>query len=329
MLRRALIFVLMVGYPVVCLAHDPGLSALEVRVERSRIVAELALAASDADAVSVGALENAVSAGIDEHALNLATRVVSRETGTVRVTFTWSRASGDRLVLVSRVASLLPSGHRQLVSVRAADGQPLAEQMLDATAAEVVADVRDSAAAPAAASFLWLGVEHIAGGFDHLLFVAALLLGVRRTSDAVKTVTAFTVAHSVTLAASTLGWVQLPPAVVEPAIAASIMYVAAENIVRGADGGRSRLTFVFGLIHGFGFAGALRELGVGESGAAIAVPLAAFNLGVEAGQVAVVVTLMPVLTRLRAYPTLAIRAATVGSALVFVAGTYWLVERVL
>ena len=232
------------------------------------------------------------------------------------------------MVLVSRVASLLPSGHRQLVSVRGIDGQLLAERMLDAATTEVVAALDRSATAPAAASFLWLGVEHIAGGFDHLLFVAALLLGVRRTADAVKTVTAFTVAHSVTLVASTLGWVQLPPAVAEPLIAASIMYVAAENIVRGGERSRAGLTSVFGLVHGFGFAGALRELGVGANGGGIAMPLAAFNLGVEAGQVAVVIVLMPTLARLRAYPPAALRAATAGSALVFVAGTYWLVERV-
>ena len=130
-----------------------------------------------------------------------------------------------------------------------------------------------------------------------------------------------------TLAASTLGWVQLPAAIVEPLIAASIVYVAAENLARSAGGSRAGLTFAFGLIHGFGFAGALRDLGVGGGGTGIALPLAAFNLGVEAGQLALVLALMPLLSRLRAHPTLAGRTVAAASALVLAAGAWWLVER--
>jgi hydrogenase/urease accessory protein HupE len=133
-----------------------------------------------------------------------------------------------------------------------------------------------------------LGVEHILGGIDHLLFVLALLLIVRGGRRIVATVTAFTIAHSITLVAATLGWVHVPGPPVEAMIALSIVFVAVE-IVRGLRG-RTGLTarapwlvaFSFGLLHGFGFAGALAEVGLPEK--AIPIALLTFNVGVEIGQ---------------------------------------------
>jgi len=144
----------------------------------------------------------------------------------------------------------------------------------------------------AAAAYFPLGVEHILLGVDHLMFVFALLLVTRGALLLVQTVTAFTVAHSITLALAALGVVRVPAAPVEAVIALSIVFVAAE-IVR-ARRGRPGLTarapwvvaFVFGLLHGFGFAGALREIGLPQG----QVPLALlfFNVGVEVGQLAFV-----------------------------------------
>lgn len=139
-----------------------------------------------------------------------------------------------------------------------------------------------------AATYFGLGVEHILLGFDHLLFVLALLLLVRDPKRLIDAVTAFTVAHSLTLAGTTFGWIQLASAPVEAAIALSIMFVAVE--IARVRVGRASLTaqlpwlasFVFGLLHGFGFAGALREIGIPEDAAPLA--LLFFNLGVEAGQ---------------------------------------------
>jgi hydrogenase/urease accessory protein HupE len=138
-------------------------------------------------------------------------------------------------------------------------------------------------------TYLTLGVEHILFGVDHLLFVLALLLLVRGVRRLVATVTAFTIAHSITLAAATLGFVHVPPAPVEAVIALSILFLASELARRGT-GGSADLTerfpwivaFSFGLLHGFGFAGALSEVGVPTQ----AVPLALlnFNVGVEIGQ---------------------------------------------
>jgi hypothetical protein len=139
-----------------------------------------------------------------------------------------------------------------------------------------------------AGAYLALGVEHILLGADHLLFVLALLLVTGGTWRLVQTVTAFTVAHSITLGLATLGFVRLAPAPVEAVIALSIVFVAAEIVHarQGRDGITARspwiVAFVFGLLHGLGFAGALREIGL----PAQHIPLALlfFNMGVEAGQ---------------------------------------------
>jgi hydrogenase/urease accessory protein HupE len=137
-------------------------------------------------------------------------------------------------------------------------------------------------------SYLVLGVGHILGGFDHLLFVLALLLLVRGNLRIVATVTAFTVAHSLTLVAATLGWVHVPGPPVEAIIALSIVFVAAEVVhgLRGKPGLTARapwvVAFAFGLLHGFGFAGALAEVGLPQD--AIPLALLMFNVGVEVGQ---------------------------------------------
>jgi len=137
-------------------------------------------------------------------------------------------------------------------------------------------------------TYTMLGIEHILTGLDHLLFVLALVILVKGVRRLIATVTAFTVAHSLTLVAATLGWVHVPGPPVEAAIALSIVFVAAE-IVHGRQG-MSGLTerfpwivaFTFGLLHGFGFASALSEVGLPQS--AIPVALLFFNVGVEIGQ---------------------------------------------
>jgi hydrogenase/urease accessory protein HupE len=139
-----------------------------------------------------------------------------------------------------------------------------------------------------ARTYFLLGVEHILLGIDHLLFVLALLLLVRNTWMLVKVITAFTVAHSITLAVAALGWAQIPQAPVEAVIALSIMFVAAEILRRKRDENDlvSKapwvIAFAFGLLHGLGFGGALKEIGLPQSDVPLA--LLTFNLGVEAGQ---------------------------------------------
>lgn len=141
-------------------------------------------------------------------------------------------------------------------------------------------------------AFLRLGIEHILEGFDHILFLLALLLGGGRARAVLGIVTAFTVAHSITLALAVLDVVAPSPRIVEPLIALSIIYVALENILLPhAPSRRWAVGFLFGLLHGFGFAGALRTLGLPRHG--LYESLVCFNLGIEAGQLAIVAVAFP------------------------------------
>lgn len=177
--------------------------------------------------------------------------------------------------------------------------------------------------------FLRLGFEHILTGYDHLLFLCGLLIACRRVRTMGAIITCFTLAHSLTLALAALDVVTLPGRIVEPLIAASIMFVGLENFARsGEPKGRWAVTFAFGLIHGFGFAGALRETGLGKGGASLLVPLFSFNLGVELGQIAVAAVFVPLLWQLRKWPAFARNGRFVLSGMVVLFGAYWLVRRV-
>ena len=148
-------------------------------------------------------------------------------------------------------------------------------------------------------SFFALGIEHILTGYDHLLFLLALMVGGGSAWALVKIVTAFTLAHSVTLAAAALDLIALPSQIVESAIALSIAYVALENllVVERGNSRRWLIALVFGLVHGFGFSAVLKELGLPPNG--LAWSLLLFNLGVEAGQAGVIVAAVPFLIGLR------------------------------
>ncbi len=183
-------------------------------------------------------------------------------------------------------------------------------------------------------TYVALGIRHILQGVDHLLFVLALVLVVGRIRRLLVTITAFTAAHSLTLAAATLGWVHVPQAPVEAVIALSIVFVASE-IVHGLQG-RPGLTarapwvvaFSFGLLHGLGFAGALAEIGLPAG--AIPLALLCFNVGVELGQLlfvaAVWVVLMAIGRARIAWPAWAraVPAYAIGAVAML-----WVIERVL
>ncbi len=177
-------------------------------------------------------------------------------------------------------------------------------------------------------TFIGAGIHHIFIGPDHILFVIGLLLlggGVQRL---LKIVTAFTAAHSVTLALATLGLVSPPARLVEPLIALSIVFVGVANLRSRAGGADPRmgLAFAFGLVHGFGFASVLRDFGLPQQ--ALGWSLLAFNLGVETGQACIVGAVAPLLVGLHGRsPAAALHAVRAGSWVVALAGAYWLGER--
>ena len=178
-------------------------------------------------------------------------------------------------------------------------------------------------------AFTASGVHHIAIGPDHILFIIGLLLLGGSIPRLLAIVTAFTLGHSVTLALATLQIVDPPSRIIEPAIALSIVYVGADNLLTGTTGRdvRAWVALVFGLVHGFGFASVLRETGLPDR--ALGVSLFSFNLGVEIGQAMIVIVVATALSLVRQRDAvLAGRIATAGSVGVMIAGAYWFFERV-
>ncbi|WP_240338343.1 HupE/UreJ family protein [Peribacillus alkalitolerans] len=181
---------------------------------------------------------------------------------------------------------------------------------------------------PESESVLWkyfvLGIEHILIGYDHLLFLLSLVLIASRFKDALKIVTAFTIAHSITLFLVATDRIQVSSHWVEALIPLTICYVAVENIFVQKAKWRWQLTTLFGLIHGMGFAGALAETGLPKSN--LIGSLLTFNLGVEAGQLMILSLLLPFLLWLRKFPWYR-KMMISASCLIFVLAFYWLILR--
>lgn len=212
-------------------------------------------------------------------------------------------------------------------------GRPVQAARLTQNQAMVeVATVPDSW--EVARSYFVLGVIHILEGYDHLLFVIALVLLIRQPMMVVKAATAFTLAHSITLVGSTLGLVGLAQAPVEALIALSIVFLAVEIVKCDPDHPNLAerapwiVAFLFGLIHGFGFAGALREIGLPESDVPTA--LLTFNLGVEAGQLVIIAAVLAALKLLRRYAPKALDPATLTATYAIgITSSFWFIERLL
>ncbi|MBC8135667.1 MAG: HupE/UreJ family protein [Fibrella sp.] len=228
--------------------------------------------------------------------------------------------------------------HQTVLVVRGAGGQLLHEAILTPSAPEAVVKLGNASAQDPFAVFVQFvqqGVYHIAIGPDHVLFVVALLLMGGTLMQLLKVVTAFTVAHSITPVLAALGIVNLPGSFVEPVIAASIVFVGVRVLQRSwkqedaekKSEERLPYAFGFGLIHGFGFAGALSELELPRH--ALALSLFGFNVGVEIGQAVLVLCIAPVLAALhRKYPVIAHRLVLIVAGIVIAAGAYWFGERI-
>ena len=246
------------------------------------------------------------------------------------------RAEGAKLTLESPLLKQLPRGHRQFISVLNNQGTPLAEALLSAEhdALEVNAGIaeerRHMQSAATFGGFFFMGVEHILTGYDHLIFLFGLLIAMSQFRATLWVITCFTLAHSATLALAAFDLVRIPEHIVEPLIAATIIYVGVENLLRlDNPTGRWRLTLIFGLVHGLGFATDLKEKVAGMIGEKIVVPLVSFNLGVELGQMAVAALVLPLIWWLRSQPGFRRSLVPSCSALVVLAGAWWLVQRTL
>ena len=221
-----------------------------------------------------------------------------------------------------RLAFLGAPNHPLVVSAKV-DGAD-STRLADATRPEMVFE--RAAPPPGLRSFVLLGIEHIFTGYDHLVFLLGLLLAGGSVKRLVAVVSSFTVAHSITLALAALAVVRVPGRVVEPAIAASIMVVAALNVLEVKSDGRWIVAFVFGLIHGFGFASALSGLQLER--ASLLPALVGFNVGVELGQGGLVLLAAPLLAGARRSQGFVRLGAPAFSLASLAVGACWFVQRV-
>jgi hydrogenase/urease accessory protein HupE len=340
-------------------AHDPGLSSLTIRPSTSSLQATLTLAVKDAaqlaelDENHDGTVTQAefgrsrwqleavmarqvVIACDGKVAKYKSIRSRLDENNNVEVRLDFGAPIFSTLEIQSNFIASLPLGHRQYLQVQNLPGETVFERLLSASAHRVTVQMPHTSASMAAfetvrsfANFLSLGVKHILTGYDHLLFLLGLLIVARGFVSALTIITSFTIAHSITLAVATLHLVQIPSRIVEPLIAASIVFVGVENLLRGdIPNARRMVPFGFGLIHGFGFASALQEAGIGAGTGGIVLPLFSFNLGVELGQIMVAAVALPIIWKLRENPMFVARWAPACSAAVALLGSFWFVERV-
>lgn len=229
-----------------------------------------------------------------------------------------------QLTLRDDLADTLGAAHHVIALLTWEGGS--ASYSFAAQSRETLVTLASPAAAQSAGSFFLLGVEHIATGYDHLLFLLVLILCGGNLVQLLKIITAFTLAHSITLGAAALGLVHLPSTLVEAVIALSIAYVAFENLFPClAISRRWTISFLFGLMHGFGFSSVLQEIGLPRDNLVLA--LLNFNLGVEAGQLVAVAMVVPLLIRLRKTRWES-RVVQILSALVLLVGLGLFIERV-
>src|SRR6185295_2596714 len=218
------------------------------------------------------------------------------------------------------------------LNIRRADGRVMNDWVLGdawSDTLDLTNQFRPPSRLQVARQYLALGYTHILPkGIDHILFVLGLFLLSVRLKPLLLQVTAFTVAHTLTLGLAMLGWVHLSSRIVEPLIAVSIVYVAVENLfARELKRSRVALVFCFGLLHGLGFAGVLSELGLPRSEFVPA--LLSFNAGVELGQLSVLAGAFLLVGALRSRPWYRLRVAVPASLAIAAVGMYWAIERVL
>jgi hydrogenase/urease accessory protein HupE len=312
------------------LAHDPGLSAADVHILADRIVAEVSVAPQDLERVQQFK-ENLLTLEEGQRRLELrSVSLKSSDQSSIHFLLEFSNSNAAELRISAPLLAQLRRGHKQFCSVYDQDNRVLAESMLSAESNTLTIDLRTTSANDnSILRFLVLGIEHILTGYDHLAFLLALLLAGGSLRQNAKIITSFTVAHSLTLALATLGLVSITPVIVEPLIAASVVFVGLENLFRRRLAARWLITFVFGLVHGLGFALVLRELGIGGLGARAAIPLLSFNLGVELAQIAIAALVLPAVWRLEKRPTFTLKHVPALSLLIAFAGVYWLLTRTL
>ena len=353
-MRAALLFMALLAFSLPVAAHKVGISRGEYRAESSSLYAhiifarpEIAAAVPGLDANKDGQLTreelthgrdllaSAMDTGLDVRSATQRclgeleqAELTANDGLSLRLHYychTTPTAFHLRLALLSS----LSVGHRHLAAIATGANSSAAvvtRVVYESTPEFEVSAQTSTASSAVAVPLFTLGIEHILTGFDHLLFLFGVVLIGGKLRTLLIAVTAFTLAHSVTLALATLGFWAPSPNIVEPAIALSIVYVGVENWFVNDASRRWLLTFPFGLIHGFGFAGALKEIALPQ--AQVPLALLSFNLGVEAGQILVLALALPILFWLRRHAWFARQGVRFASTLIAIAGLVWFFQRV-
>ncbi len=304
------------------IAHDLGVQPPEQLLEPERLQARV----DDVIGLLRARLQITVNGQIVTGAWSAPEPLPARQSVRIRGRVALQRAPGR--VDVATVLFPYDPQHKTFLNVYEG-GAVAAQAILDKgrTRFEYFAGTRQGAWA-VLEKFVPSGVHHILIGPDHLLFLVGLLLMGGTIRQLLLMVTAFTIAHSITLSLAALNMVLPPAALIEPAIALSVVYVGADNLLM--SGGRDMrvwIAFAFGLIHGFGFANVLRDMDLPNR--ALGWTLFGFNLGVEIGQLVVVVVVASALAWIRSRSKVAgARLAFAGSIIVMLAGAFWFVQRV-
>ena len=340
-------------------AHDPGLSFAEITIQKDRLTAQLAFAIADINSLSgINAGERGIHR-TDSEIVNVIQDSFWIKQGEQRLLATPRSIRTDQrdgllisldypdyantaFTVESTLISKLGRGHRQFLSVRDAQKSLIDQALLSADNFTLQVRYQAPSGSTSLFTFLQEGIQHIWVGYDHILFLITLLLpavliyekghwrsetSIRSaTINTLKIVTAFTVAHSITLSLAALDIINFPARLTESVIALSVILAALNNLYPLFSNSRWLLAFLFGLIHGFGFAGVLADLSLPDD--TLFTSLLGFNLGVEVGQIAIVLVLLPILYLLRGavyYRGMVLRA---GSAAAIVIASLWLYERV-
>jgi hydrogenase/urease accessory protein HupE len=306
-------------------AHDLGLSSLYIEYPNQKLITISVYSGTEINKIcSLDDKEKMTGLAKESAILTVDGKAVDTEDETdftvnegheVIFRRVFSGISGKKLDIQSGLLAKLSPEHRQYLTISRSDGVITKREILTKDNSSITLDFENISPDTSFSKFLPLGIEHILFGYDHLLFLFALLLTVKSFGEIIKIVTSFTVAHSITLTLAALNIIQISPKFIEPLIAVSIIFVGIENLVKSEQKNRWMLTYAFGLIHGFGFASALQEVGIG-SGFGVTVPLLSFNLGVEIGQMAVVLLILPILWKLRNFEIYTNRLVPIGSGLV-------------
>ena len=331
-------------------AHRSGVSTVRIDVVGEEVTTELAVKGIDLDA-AIGAaivdretdtvrpralaaladravahlVANAYVAHADGERCEAAPEAPIADADGVLLAVVWRCEPGRGILYRNRL--FLEGETLAIQNVLALQGDEASQDVLTAEHDTFVLGEPPPGALAVIGRYTRSGVAHIAIGYDHIAFIVALLLWARRFWPVAKVVTAFTVAHSITLALAVLDIVALPGSLVEPLIAASIVWVAVENFIWRDVARRWKIAFALGLVHGFGFAGVLREFGLPSD--ALALALAFFNVGVEIGQIVIVAVAVPALALLDRLTggERDRRIVFAASAAIAALGVWWLVAR--